>query len=114
MNKRMQEIAGANEPSKLEAAKFLVDQVTEQEKAMRLQKDHAMQLETRMLGQHTLIPNPESRDSRPDSMPGRARHAPDHIPVSSHSARSTLPRCCFVCRQLSRQQAHMRIFVRAH
>ena len=27
MNKRMQEIAGANDPSKLEAAKFLVDQV---------------------------------------------------------------------------------------
>ena len=49
MNKRMQEIAGANDPSKVEAAKFLVDQVTEQEKAMRLQKDHAMQLETRML-----------------------------------------------------------------
>jgi hypothetical protein len=32
-----------------QAAKFLVDQVTEQEKAMRVQKEHAMQLETRML-----------------------------------------------------------------
>jgi len=49
MNKRMAEIASAADPSKLEAAKFLVDQVSEQEKAMRAQKEHSMQLEARML-----------------------------------------------------------------
>jgi len=49
MNERMQEIVGSSDPSKMQAAKFLVDQVTEQEKAMRLQKQHAMQLEARLM-----------------------------------------------------------------
>jgi hypothetical protein len=44
MNKRMQEIAGSSDPSKMEAARFLVEQVSEQERAMRVQKDHAMQV----------------------------------------------------------------------
>lgn len=48
MNAKMMEIAGTGDASKLQAARFLVDQVTEQEKAMRLQKEHAMQLEARM------------------------------------------------------------------
>uniref|UniRef100_A0A7S4KWU3 FHA domain-containing protein n=1 Tax=Guillardia theta TaxID=55529 RepID=A0A7S4KWU3_GUITH len=49
MNERMQEIVGSSDPSKMQAAKFLVDQVTEQEKAMRLQKQHVMQLEARLM-----------------------------------------------------------------